>query len=413
MRQWHPLSWETFPAAQQPDYTDSSVLSEVVSLLKATAEPVVDIDDIEELLGHLRTVTEDDECKIFVHAGDCAETFDSCTKDRVVRDLKFLSNIGSLGGAPFVIGRICGQFGKPRSCPVEDHPEAGSIPVFRGDIINGANPYERSHDPNRMVTAHRMSRRMMDFVREHETTSVFTSHECLLLPYESALVRMVGSHAYNTSAHFLWIGDRTRDIGGAHVEFCRGLRNPIGIKVSHTANPDEIVKIVKKINPDNVPGKVTIITRFGALNQPDDLIRKIRECGCAPVVWQCDPMHGNTIQIGRRKTRRVDDIKQEISNTIEAHQRNGTRLHGIHLEATGADVTECIGFGVDETELDNRYLSACDPRLNPTQTRHVLEFLNELLEGTCTPTKPSRYDRMTTSTTASVSPSSSHEAPTP
>ena len=413
MEGWHVRSWEGFPAAQQPDYEDLDSLSRVVSELRSSGEPVVDVDEIERLLDHLGRISQDDECKIFVHAGDCAETFDSCNKDRVVRDLKFLSTIGFLAQSPFVIGRICGQFGKPRSSPVEDHPMAGSIPVFRGDIINSASPYDRTHDPSRMLTAHRLSRHMMEFLTKGEDMPRFTSHECLLLPYESALVRTVGAHAYNTSAHFLWIGDRTRAIDGAHVEFCRGLRNPIGIKVSHTANPDEIVNIVKRVNPHNVPGKVTIITRFRASNQPDELIRTVRDSGCAPVVWQCDPMHGNTIQVGRRKTRRVEDIKQEIIHTIEAHQRNGTRLHGVHLETTGADVTECIGVGVDETGLEERYLSACDPRLNPTQTKHVLDFVKQLLEGTCTPTKPSSYDRMTTCTTASASPSSSHDAPTP
>jgi 3-deoxy-7-phosphoheptulonate synthase len=412
MPEWHAHSWEAFRAAQQPDYEDTDALRRIVSELRFSGEPVVDTASIERLLAELGKIAQDQEGKIFVHAGDCAETFDSCTQERVMRDANFLSSIGSLTGGPLVIGRICGQFGKPRSSPLEDHPIAGSIPVFRGDIINSANHDDRTHDPSRMVTAHRLSREMMNVLHSN-FPDIYTSHECLLLPYESALVRSVGSHAYNTSAHFLWIGDRTRGLRGAHVEFCRGIRNPIGIKVSHTANPREIVEIVTRINPDNVPGKVTIITRFGASNQLDELIREVRDSGCAPVVWQCDPMHGNTIQIARRKTRRVDDIKREISHTIESHQRNGTKLHGIHLETTGADVTECIGCGVEEGHLENRYMSACDPRLNPIQTNHVLEFVNELLDGTCTPMKPSIYDRLTTCTTASASPSSSKDAPTP
>lgn len=411
MLEWHPQSWERYHASQQPDYDDAEAVERVVAQLKMHAEPIVTFEGIERLLVRLREIVEEEDSMVFIHAGDCAETFDSCNRDRLIRDVNFLSSMAEVVDAPLVIGRICGQFGKPRSNPIEEHPIAGSIPVFRGDIVNGVDPADRKHDPTRMIEAHRLSKGMVELLGSEE--SVFTSHECLLLPYESALVRYSGPHAYNTSAHFLWIGDRTRELDGAHVEFCRGVRNPIGIKVSHTADPSDIVEIVKKLNPDRLPGKVTIITRFGASNSPDDLIRAIQESGCPPVVWQCDPMHGNTVQVGKRKTRRLEDIKREISRTIEAHIRNGSRLHGIHLESTGADVTECIGCDVTEDALNQNYMSACDPRLNPQQTRHVLDFVNELLRGACTPTKSPVCDRMTTSTTTSVSHSSSDEAHTP
>jgi len=347
-------------------------------------------------------VTGCDHPRIILHAGDCAETFESCYRDRILRDVNFLLSMGVIINSPLVIGRICGQFGKPRSNHVEIHPDSGEIPVFRGDIINGHT--DRQHEPKRMIEAHALSKSMythlMDTTSNHRSfPKIFTSHECLLLSYESRLVRQRGEYAYCTSAHFLWIGDRTRSIDGAHVEFCRGIRNPIGLKVSATADPNEIAEIVVRLNPHKIPGKISIITRFGAgKNGLGYLFSALANAGYAHLVlWQCDPMHGNTIQVGRYKTRRIDDIKQEIHETVLSHRKNGTRLHGIHLETTGADVTECIGSGVTVDDLGDRYETACDPRLNPKQTCAVLQYLNQLIDDqnldfskTCVMTSPSR-----------------------
>jgi 3-deoxy-D-arabino-heptulosonate 7-phosphate (DAHP) synthase class II len=281
--------------------------------------------------------------------------------------------------SPFVIGRICGQFGKPRSTNIEVHPQHGHIPVFRGDIINSLS--SRKHEPWRMIEAQKISKSMYSHLIKASKDKIFTSHECLLLDYESSLVREWG-FLYSTSAHFLWIGDRTRDLNGAHVEFCRGIRNPIGLKVGPSADPIEIMHIIERLNPGMVPGKVTIITRFGVggLGKLRDLIQCLKKTK-HPVLWQCDPMHGNTIQAGGLKTRRVDDIKQEILETLHCHWSYGTKLHGIHLETTGADVTECIGCGVGFKDLPSRYETACDPRLNPEQTKDVLQFLSQLIDN--------------------------------
>ena len=358
---WSPDSWRGFPASQQPVYSDFTGVESVVSDLRGCLGVVdpVEIDSLVEQLG--RVILEGG---FLLHAGDCAETFVSCTRERVLQDCAFLEEVSSIVDANFVLGRICGQFGKPRSNPFE-----GVLPVFRGDIINGLN--DRSPDPNRMLTALNCSRQMYQHVPRG---SLYTSHECLLLPYESALVRCHNAF-YNTSAHFLWIGDRTRELDGAHVEFCRGIANPVGIKVGPSANWVEILEIVDRLNPKNIPGKITIITRFGAACA-EKLPQLIETMRGRHIVWQCDPMHGNTVQIGMVKTRYLHAIMDEIEATLIAHQACDSRLHGIHLETTGTSgVTECVGGNVGKDDLHKMYLSACDPRLNPDQTRQVLHFL--------------------------------------
>jgi 3-deoxy-7-phosphoheptulonate synthase len=367
----------------------------------------VEPDDIDELKQRLARLYESDS-DLYLHAGDCAETFESCTTSRVERDVGFLSESSEELGSPgFVLGRICGQFGKPRSYSTELHPSSSDhrIPVYRGDIINGVHHDSRTPDAHRMIKAHSICRSMSSTIQSTpRSPRVYTSHECLLLPYESALVREAQNRKYATSAHFLWIGDRTRHLSGAHVEFCRGIENPIGIKVGPSANPCDIAEIVRTLNPDNELGKITIITRFGSgVNIRARLSDFIHAMKGLAVLWQCDPMHGNTVLLNEKyKTRYVRDILNEIHETVITHNMNQSRLHGIHLEATGGDVTECVdGTIVREDEVPDRYETACDPRLNPEQTKIVLRFVADIVNS-------DKMSRLSTNTTA---PHSDYSSP--
>lgn len=394
---WHPSSWRNLPVNQQPSYSDHRSLGEIVESIKQSPG-IVNNESIERLRVSLERVFES-ETEVLIHAGDCAETFASCQADRVRRDASFIS---SLGGS-VSIGRLCGQFAKPRSSPVEVHPEQGELPVFRGDIINGHGPSMRDHDPQRLAQAYQLSSTMYKSMSDSHS-EVYISHECLLLEYEEALVRgqLSDNYTYSSSAHFLWIGDRTRDLGGAHIEFCRGLSNPIGIKVGPTSVPSEIRESVIRLNPDNIKGKVTIITRYGHGNVRSHLPQLIDQLRGLNVLYQCDPMHGNTVVLeSGKKTRYVDTIKAEIAEVVATHRRMGSRVHGLHLEATAEDVTECIGVDVSELSSE-RYRSVCDPRLNPLQTKHVVAFFYQVIaqDSIKAPASPCLTSRLTTANTA-------------
>ena len=370
-----------------------SVRSQLVA-----SPPIVDHRSIADLSRQLRDLHASPD-GFLVHAGDCAETLASCIRERVDRDISFLHDLATIVDASIIIGRICGQFAKPRSSPVETHAVHGEIPVYRGDIINGVNVESRSADPSRMLDAYIACAGIIHQF-QHPDRNVYVSHECLLLPYEASLVRQVGDLWYLTSAHFVWIGDRTRDLDGAHIEFCRGLANPIGIKIGPSSVPSEVRRCIERLNPDNVPGRITVITRFGSGSVRSKLPSLIHALNGLAVVWQCDPMHGNTVQRGPVKTRDVAVIKDEITDTVNVHREMGSRLHGIHLEATGSDVTECMGAGVDHNSLHLRYESACDPRLNPDQAREVLQHLALLLASTSPELKPCDRSESSRQTTA-------------
>ena len=372
---WRRDSWRTFPVNQQPAYHDASEVDEVLRDI-GLSEGLVDISSIRCLQASLERLYSSNN-SMLIHAGDCAETFISCIDARITRDTNFISSL------PFSVrvGRMCGQFAKPRSNDLEHHSQLGAIPVFRGDIINCLDPRDREPCPFRMKKALEVSRAMYDTVRS-QSSDVYISHECLLLPYEESLVRDCSSsgNPFLSSAHFVWIGDRTRAPGGAHIEFCRGIENPIGIKVGPTSDPREIRECIITLDPLNRPGKVTVITRYGAGNVGQHLPALIRELEGLNILYQCDPMHGNTIVVnGSMKTRLVNSIEAEIAEVVSVHKAMGSRLHGLHLEATGSDVTECVGVNVGIDDLAKRYESACDPRLNPTQTRHVVDFMYSLL----------------------------------
>jgi 3-deoxy-7-phosphoheptulonate synthase len=328
------------------------------------------------------------------------------------------------------IGRVAGQYSKPRSSPTEV-VDGKEILSFKGDNINkyAATEEARQHDPERLVDGHFHSACTLNYIRtllrsgyanlrnargwdlgydstwqhraEYEdlsnrilesldfmdacgandmqslsTVDFFTSHEGMVLDYESAVTEQRGTDFYNTGAHFLWIGDRTRDLDGAHIEYFRGICNPIGMKVGPTTDPDELIKVVKLLNPNNELGRITLITRLGAGHVEELLppvIRKVRDAGLA-VVWICDPMHGNTHKTSAGiKTRNVEDVFAELVETFQCHIDLGSRLGGVHFELTGDNVTECVGGpqNISETDLHLRYTSYCDPRLNYAQSMEL------------------------------------------
>jgi len=423
---WSPSSWRDRPAAQQPDYPDASALDAVCDELRGLP-PLVFSGEVDDLRAQLAEAAEGR--RFVLHGGDCAERFDDCNSDAVVRKLKILLQMSLVltygARRPIVrIGRVAGQYGKPRSQSTEV-VGGEEMATFRGDIVNGLEPDAsgRRPDPRRLLEAYfrstatlnflralidggfadlhhpesweldfmtgspaglsyqRMAERIRDAVSYMESLGgveqsalkrieFFTSHEGLLLPYEEAHTRRVVRKPghYNLGAHFLWIGDRTRQLEGAHVEYFRGLRNPIGVKVGPSCKPEELVRLVDKLGAE--PGRVTLITRFGRDRVAEHLPALVRALEGAPVVWSCDPMHGNTRTVRGRKTRIFDDIITELDQVFEVHAAEGTHLGGVHFEMTGDNVTECIGGadGIGEADLERRYESGCDPRLNYRQS---------------------------------------------
>ncbi|KAI1165719.1 phospho-2-dehydro-3-deoxyheptonate aldolase-like protein [Nemania serpens] len=444
---WTPSSWRTKPIKQCPEYPDVSALR------RATAElgrlpPIVHPHEIEKLKQSLRDVARGEA--FLLQGGDCAELFDYCRQDAIESKIKLLLQMSLVliwGADKRVvrIGRMAGQYAKPRSSPTEI-VDGKEVPSFRGDILNGYRLEDRELDPQRLVKAYNHSAATLNYIRAAisagiadlhrplnwslghvkdpelkakytaavqflqdmlrfmhtigadkssnlDTIDLFTSHEGLLLEYEESLTRLMDvppaqqqpsedgassnsprQQYYNTSAHFLWIGDRTRQIDGAHVEFFRGIANPIGIKVGPTTPTSDLLALLRTLNPDVEPGKITLITRYGASKVGELLPSHIRAVEGSEykraVVWQCDPMHGNTRSTGAGvKTRRFDDVFSELRETLRIHKEEGSYLGGVHLELTGDAVTECLGGseGLDEDDLSTNYTSFCDPRLNERQ----------------------------------------------
>lgn len=439
-------SWRTRPLAQSPVWPDDEHLSRVEREL-ATKPPLVFAGEARRLQEHLALVAEG---KAFLlQAGDCAESFDEGSADSIRDKLKVILQMAVAltyaSGVPVIkVGRIAGQFAKPRSAPLETH-DGVSLEAFRGHIVNAEafTPEARRPDPERLLTAYHQSvatlnllrafttggfaalsrvhawnqefvanslegkryamiadeiERALQFMRAcgidlHDDNALqgvdfYTSHESLILPYEQALTRRdsLTGDFYDCSAHMLWIGDRTRDLDGAHVEFLRGVANPVGVKVGPRVTPDELRRLGDVLNPDNVPGRLTLISRMGQDKVAESLpplVEAMRDDG-RTVVWACDPMHGNTFfASGGQKTRHFDDIMSEVSQFFAVHQALGTWPGGLHVELTGDNVTECLGGGsrLDEEDLELNYTTICDPRLNATQSLdlafHVAEFLRD------------------------------------
>jgi 3-deoxy-7-phosphoheptulonate synthase len=441
---WTSRSWRDHPAAQQPRWPDQDRLDRALAEL-AALPPLVFAGEARRLRAALGEVAAGRA--FLLQAGDCAESFLEFTADsirdklRVVLQMAVVLTYGA--GVPVVkVGRIAGQFAKPRSAETEMVADV-ELEAFRGHMVNGeeADAAARVPDPARLLAAYHQSASTLNLLRAFTTggfadlsqvhqwnqqfvkssdegrryeqiaaeidralrfmaacgidllseTSLhqveyFTSHEALILPYEEALTRVdsLTGDSYDCSAHMLWVGERTRQLDGAHVEFVSGIHNPLGVKVGPTATAEEVVALCRRLDPDRTPGRLTLITRMGASNVATALPPILDAVGKAghPVVWACDPMHGNTfVSDGGRKTRRFDDIIEEIRGFFAAHRDVGTWPGGVHVELTGDDVTECLGgFGdILEGQLHERYTTMCDPRLNARQSIDLAFRVAELL----------------------------------
>ena len=441
---WSPDSWRSKPIQQVPDYPDATALADTEQQL-STFPPLVFAGEARELKGKLARVAQGEA--FLLQGGDCAESFAEHGPD-TIRDffrvfLQMAVVLTYAGGSPVVkLGRIAGQFAKPRSSPTET-VDGVSLPSYRGDIINGIefSEQDRSPDPQRMQMAYRQAAATLNLLRafsqggyanlEHvhqwnlgfvedspaghryqelsdhiaetlsfmraigltpentpqlRSTSLYTSHEALLLGYEQALTRIDSTSGdwYATSGHFLWAGDRTRQLDHAHLEFLRGVKNPIGVKCGPSLDADELLKLIDMLSPQNEHGRLTLICRFGADKVGDHLPAMIRavEREGRSVVWACDPMHGNTIKAGSGyKTRPFDLILKEVERFFDVHRAEGTHAGGVHVEMTGNNVTECVGGAkaVTETDLSDRYHTHCDPRLNADQSIELAFIIAERL----------------------------------
>jgi 3-deoxy-7-phosphoheptulonate synthase len=449
-RTWSKDGWRNFEALQQPVYTDEAKLAAVTAKL-ATFPPLVFAGEARQLKAELAEVSE--RRAFLLQGGDCAESFADFGADNIRDSFRVMLQMAVVltfaARVPVVkVGRVAGQFAKPRSTPTET-VDGVELPSYRGDIINGFDftPEARIPDPERMTQAymqsaatlnllrafstggyadlHRVQSWNLDFARssaENEkyqelaarissavdfmdacgvnpansaklrTVSHYTSHEALLLPYEEALTRVDSTSGQSVagSGHMIWIGDRTRQPDGAHVEFCRGVMNPLGLKCGPSLHPDELVRLIDILNPENEAGRITLICRTGAGKVADHLpgwIRAVESAG-KKVVWSCDPMHGNTIKSDTGyKTRPFDRVLAEVREFFDVHAAEGTYAGGVHFEMTGSDVTECIG-GMQQltsADLSSRYHTACDPRLNSSQALELAFLLSEELESVTPP----------------------------
>jgi 3,4-dideoxy-4-amino-D-arabino-heptulosonate 7-phosphate synthase len=376
------------PAAQQPCWPDPERASAVTGQLHR-ADPIVAPEETARLSGRLAAVARGEA--FVLQGGDCAETFAGNTEPHLRANLRVLLEMADvLTGTTRVpvvrIARMAGQYAKPRSNVVD----TSGLPVYRGDIVNSATPTlaARTPDPHRMVRAHAGAASAMHLVREHGAGEVYVSHEMLLLDYERALLWVDASgpepRLSSGLAHFLWIGHRTRQLDGAHVAFAELLSNPIGVKIGPDVTPEQAVEYVRRLDPHHTPGRLTLVSRMGhALVREvlPPIVEKVNASG-HEVIWQCDPMHGNTRTSGNGyKTRHVDHVVDEIAGFFEVHRWLGSHPGGIHVEMTGEDVTECLGgaAGIVENDLPARYRTACDPRLNAAQSVELAHFVAELL----------------------------------
>ena len=440
---WNPQTWRNFTALQQPAWPADSDLEQTLKIL-GDQPPLVFAGEARNLIEELGAASRGEA--FLLQAGDCAESFDSSAdsiRDRLKVILQMAVVLTYAGGMPVVkVGRIAGQFAKPRSSDTEKQGDV-ELPSFRGHIINdiGFSESERRAQPNRLLMAYNRAAATLNLVRAftrggfadlsrvHQWNQEFvadspigekyealareidrslsfmkacgidldrdsslnevdfyTSHEALLLDYEEALTRKdsLTGEWYDCSGHMLWIGERTRQLDGAHMEFLRGVKNPLGCKVGPTATVDDVVGICEMLNPDKIEGRVTLITRMGAEKIRDTLpplLAAVKETG-HPVLWVSDPMHGNTYTASDgHKTRHFDAIVEEIAGFFEAHQAAGTIAGGIHLELTGDAVTECVGGGdgIGDDDLANAYETMCDPRLNGRQALDVAFRVAEML----------------------------------
>ena len=408
-RERSPASWRDRPATQLAEYPDAGALARVETRL-AGSDPLVDIADIIHLRAALSRVAQGNA--FIVQGGDCAESFAEFNADKVRVTYNLLLRMGATlraasGGDVVHLARIAGQFAKPRSSGSETI-DGVTLPSYRGDAVNGPafTAASRVPDPKRLLTAHRQAQVTIELLQAYASASyadlpkvhrevglkepsrpvkMFTSHEALLLNYEQALTRFdeASEQWWATSGHMLWIGDRTRQIDGAHVEFARSVGNPVGVKCGPSLSADDLLRLIDRLDPDNIAGRLVLIGRFGAANiaaHLPELMRATRREG-RNAIWSIDPMHGNTRQIDGLKTRSVGDIVDEIKSFFAIAAAADVHPGGVHLEMTGSDVTECIGGSVElaREDLERRYLTHCDPRLNEGQALDVAQAVAALL----------------------------------
>ena len=443
MAEWAKSAWRSKPRVQMPDYPDQAALAAVETQL-AKYPPLVFAGEVRKLKASLGQAAAGEA--FLLQGGDCAESFAEFSADLIRDTFKVMLQMAMVltygAKVPVVkVGRMAGQFAKPRSAPTEVI-EGQELPSYRGDIINGFdfNAQDRVPDPNRMLQAYTQAAATLNLVRAFshggyanvhqvhawtlgfteseeaeryrdvanrisdtldfmraagvsdenahtlQTVDFYTSHEALLLEYEEALCRIDSTTGLPVagSGHLIWIGDRTRQPDGAHVEFCRGVQNPIGLKCGPSMTTDDLKELLAKLNPENEPGRLTLISRFGAGLVGDHLprlIRTVQEEG-ANVLWTCDPMHGNTIKSASGyKTRPFDSVLREVREFFAVHNAEGTIPGGVHFEMTGQDVTECTGGvrAITDENLSDRYHTACDPRLNASQSLELAFLVAEEL----------------------------------
>ena len=451
MKKWNLNSWTKYPAKHLPVYKDKKELDLVLSKVKKYP-PLVFAGETRSLKQSLAEVVKG---KAFLlQGGDCAESFEEFNPDNIRDTFKAILQMSLVlthsASMPVIkVGRIAGQFSKPRSSPTEEK-DGKELPSYLGDNINGMEFTEKARVPDakRLFRAYSQSASTLNLIRAFSqggfadlrqvhlwnlgfinnktkgkykeiedkisdalsfmeacgitpennrrlrTVNFYTSHEALLLPFEEAMTRVDSTTGeyHDTSAHFVWIGDRTRQPDGAHVEFCRGIENPIGLKCGPSLKADELIKLCNILNPKNEAGRLTLISRFGA-NKAEEflpkLIKAVKKEGLN-VIWSCDPMHGNTIKAtSGLKTRPFDNVLKEVKNVFAIHQAEGTYAGGLHVEMTGQDVTECTGGAqkISDRDLSNRYRTHCDPRLNASQALELAFLISEEIK------KNSKYSK--------------------
>ncbi len=444
MAAWSPSSWRDRPALQLPAYADPGALRAAEDRLRGLP-PLIFPGEIAQLRGRLAAVARGEA--FLLQGGDCAESFDEPGQDAVESTFRVILQMAVVltyaAACPVVkVGRIAGQFAKPRSSDTETQGGV-TLPSYRGDIVNGAafDAAARAPDPARLLAAyshsaatlnllralaqggfadlHAVHRWTTGFVRQSpqgerfeeladritqslafmqacgfdaarapqlHAVEFYTSHEALHLHYEEALLRRDDAGCYGASAHMLWLGERTRQVDGAHVEFLRGLRNVLGVKLGPKADPADVLRLLDVLDPGHEPGRIVLIARMGSEQVGErlpPLLRAVRDAGRTPV-WCCDPMHGNTVATANgTKTRDFGRILQEVRGFFEAHAREGTHPGGLHFEMTGQDVTECRGGAqaLDDAALAARYRTACDPRLNGSQSLELAFLVADVLNA--------------------------------
>jgi len=440
---WEKSSWRKFPAMQQPNWPDPNEHSAVLEQI-AKLPPLVFAGEIRRLKNMLAKAAQGEA--FILQGGDCAEDFSNCTAPGIRENLKVILQMAVIltyaGGKPVIkVGRVAGQYAKPRSSDTEV-VNGLEISSYRGDMVNSPEPTveARTPDPQRLLQGYYLSASTMNILRaftrggyaalhrvhawnnefvkrspmgqsyerlakqiddalnfmqvvgintdipQLNQAEFFTSHEALLLGYEEALTRKDSTTGdwYDCSGHMLWIGERTRQVDGAHVEFFRGMLNPVGVKIGPDHDIDDVKNLIEKLNPENEPGRLTLITRFGSKKIErflPPLVRAVKNEG-AHVVWICDSMHGNTYTAATgHKTRNFDEIMQEIRSFFEIHWGEGTVPGGVHFELTGEDVTECIGGGRNIQDLNLNYQTNCDPRLNAEQSLELAFQIAEMIRS--------------------------------